>query len=389
MTSIDLNCGIRLLTRCQAVATFGGRLLVCVGLYLAFAANTAMAQAHSDVFFTYGETKIEIQEQEGRRVIPQVLPESGFFAQANSNPGFFSESDVGGGTGANDVVVYNVLDDLVFWSDGGFSDPSAETGIRIVNNPRTVEDTIIGAATGVQRASFSPLSNSIGQSSSSGEFHTHIDFQLEPRPDDPENMPLFGAYGLKLSLSSDSEIEESDPFFVVFRFGIDDELFEMALDDFDSLLEVAPGLLGDFDADSMLTAIDIDLLSAEVSSESNSVACDVNSDGLVDGLDRTTWIQELAGTQLGDADLNGSVDFADFLALSNSFGGDGGWAAGDFDGNGSVAFADFLALSDNFGTSASAEVSAVPEPSACWLFILGLAVMSRFRKRVALISIHV
>lgn len=52
----------------------------------------------------------------------------------------------------------------------------------------------------------------------------------------------------------------------------------------------------------------------------------------------------------GDANNDGSVDFADFLLLSNNFQQtDAVWADGDFDGNGVVEFADFLLLSANFG----------------------------------------
>ena len=59
----------------------------------------------------------------------------------------------------------------------------------------------------------------------------------------------------------------------------------------------------------------------------------------------------------GDADENGIVEFADFLALSSNFGKENAeWKDGDFDGNGIVEFADFLALSTNFGKTAAASV---------------------------------
>ena len=41
----------------------------------------------------------------------------------------------------------------------------------------------------------------------------------------------------------------------------------------------------------------------------------------------------------GDSDCNGTVEFADFLVLSDNFGTDeAGWHQGDFDGDGTVAF---------------------------------------------------
>ena len=351
---------------------------------LAFALGTCVAYSqtipHSDVSFTYGATQIEIDKQDGRLVIPQLMPDSGFFAQANVNPGFFSERDVGGGTGPNDIVVYNVLGDLTFWSDGEFSAPKPSTEIRIINNPRSVEDTVIGTGTGEQSGSFDPLSNSIGQSGSSGDFHAHVDFRLEPLADEPEDMPLPGAYGVKLSLSSDNEaVEKSEPFFVVFRFGIEEDQFVEALDDFNALLEVSPGLLGDFDADEILTAADIDLLSAEVTAGTNITLFDITDDQLVNELDRVKWVEDLAGTFFGDADLDGSVQFSDFLALSSSFGAPGGWAEGDFDGNGTVEFPDFLRLSRDFGKGESTATVSVPEPSAISIAIVLASLMGLCR----------
>ena len=66
-------------------------------------------------------------------------------------------------------------------------------------------------------------------------------------------------------------------------------------------------------------------------------------------------------TTPGDADENGIVDFADFLALSANFGvADAGWSQGDFDGSGSVDFADFLLLSRNFGSSVATVTPVTP-----------------------------
>lgn len=66
----------------------------------------------------------------------------------------------------------------------------------------------------------------------------------------------------------------------------------------------------------------------------------------------------------GDADGNGTVDFADFLVVSGAFGTSGDWPAGDFDGNMQIEFADFLILSNNFG---AVEVVSVPEPTRIML----------------------
>ena len=160
---------------------------------------------------------------------------------------------------------------------------------------------------------------------------------------------------------------------------MEDEQFEAALDAFDALLSASPGLLGDFDSDGSLTALDIDLLSAEVTSGTNTMSFDLTGDNVVDGQDRVLWVEDLAGTVFGDADFDGGVLFSDFLALSSNFGSTGGWAEGDFDGNGQIEFSDFLTLSANFGSSS--EISAaVPEPSGALLFGCAFAICFAARR---------
>ncbi len=88
-----------------------------------------------------------------------------------------------------------------------------------------------------------------------------------------------------------------------------------------------------------------------------------------------------SGILAGDADLNGSVEFADFLVLSTAFGGEGHFGQGDFDCDGQVAFADFLTLSTNFGQTA--EAAAVPEPSSALMFAFGFLGLLTARKRHA------
>lgn len=130
----------------------------------------------------------------------------------------------------------------------------------------------------------------------------------------------------------------------------------------------------DLDGDFACLASDIDLLSQSIRDESNNF--DLNADGQTDSLDRLKWL-EMRDAYLGDADLDGDVVFADFLALSENFGNEGGWAQGDFDGSGTVGFSDFLLLSEHFGTSTAAAVQYVPEPTgnalaACLILLLAL-----------------
>ena len=78
-----------------------------------------------------------------------------------------------------------------------------------------------------------------------------------------------------------------------------------------------------------------------------------NGDSVSDS-DQHTY--EIA-SHFADINRNGTVDFADFLILSDNFGEAGEHADGDIDGNGTVDFTDFLLLSNHFGETASAQAA--------------------------------
>jgi len=136
---------------------------------------------------------------------------------------------------------------------------------------------------------------------------------------------------------------------------------------------------GDFNRDGIIDVSDIDQLTGQIlSGEVIAIRYDVSGDGLVNTDDRVHWVGEIMDTALGDANLDGVVDFADFLAMSSEFNEESGWAGGDFDGDGVTEFSDFLILSQNYG---SGEFASVPEPSSLLLGILGFGGLSIARRR--------
>lgn len=117
---------------------------------------------------------------------------------------------------------------------------------------------------------------------------------------------------------------------------------------------------------------------------------DLNGDGVVNADDAPLVCDAddpiaLLSTNLGllgDFDLNGTVEFADFTLLAESFGLENvHYGNGDADCSGDVTFADFLVLAENFGRTASAVATAVPEPSAAVLLALGAMTLASLRRQ--------
>ena len=106
---------------------------------------------------------------------------------------------------------------------------------------------------------------------------------------------------------------------------------------------------GDVTKDGQLDAADIDFLLAAVARGSVESDLDLNADETVDAMDIDYLVETVFGTRAGDTNLDGRVDFDDFLRLSSNFGKVASWTGGNFDSKTLVDFDDFLIVASNFG----------------------------------------
>jgi autotransporter-associated beta strand protein len=108
----------------------------------------------------------------------------------------------------------------------------------------------------------------------------------------------------------------------------------------------------------------------------------------------------VAYTYYGDADLNGSVNIADFNTLAAHFASSGTWQTGDFNYDGVVNLLDLNAVATNFGATpvlstlpssiplgallsnnSPALGTLVPEPASLGMIALGATALLRRRRR--------
>ncbi len=295
-------------------------LLAGLATLLCLMSVPAYAQdPHSDVLFEYIDNKIvHYTEVSGtNNVAGSVFPVGGFFNRFASSPGYVSEDIVGLNINPGDIIYYNIHSDLLYWDGSAFTAPVSGTQITIDNNGIS-PNTVITTSSGEQLGDAGTVTNFIGTADGAGNFHVHVrSYFLD---DGSGGDPDFGIYGYLMSLGTDEAgVADSDPYYLVFNYGMLETEYENALIEFENLL--TPSVLtGDF-----------------------------NDDGQVDAADYTVWRDNLGG--------------GDESAIND---------AGD--GLNGVDSADYALWVTNFGISASsaASASAIPEPSSLLLVTASL-----------------
>ncbi len=188
----------------------------------------ALAQHSGDVEFGYANNQIQIVSGDQGRVFESAFDTSGLFEQNTDDPGFFSGAAEGLSVNPGDTIDYNILGPLGFHDGTGFATAPTGAAVLIEDNPGgtlAVSETTTGPITGP---------GVIAVADGGGAVHAHIDFTLDPETLDT---PEFGAYGLLMQLTTDaSGVADSDPFYIVFNFGLTEPVFENAVGDFASIV---------------------------------------------------------------------------------------------------------------------------------------------------------
>ncbi len=188
------------------------------------AVGQASFAQHSDIEFDYQNNKIDVKFGSEGQVFEGDFDTSGLFEQFTDDPGFASEADEGLGVNPGDFIDYNILGPLEYHDGSGFAAVPTGASIDIGDNPNgglSVTDATAGPVSGT---------GVVGQADGGGDVHTHIEFTLAPGSLDA---PEYGAYGILMELTTDaSGIGNSDPFYIVFNFGLDEETFEGAVEDY-------------------------------------------------------------------------------------------------------------------------------------------------------------
>lgn len=141
-------------------------------------------------------------------------------------------------------------------------------------------------------------------------------------------------------------------------------------------LRVFTPLEGDFNNDDARDAIDINLLTAEVTAGTNNPEFDTNGDGFVDETDRRVWVKDFAFTYFGDSNLDGEFNSTDFVAVfsagvyEDGIEGNATWESGDWNGDGDFDSSDFVTAFSDGGYEEGQRVPAVPEPALTPIAVL-------------------
>jgi hypothetical protein len=152
-----------------------------------------------------------------------------------------------------------------------------------------------------------------------------------------------------------------------------------------------PESVGDFNLDEQKDETDIELLGDAMSQtyELRFRQYDLNESGEVDAGDLTQLIESELNTWLGDANLDGLFDSADFVAVftaaeyEDDISDNSTWSTGDWNQDGEFDSGDFVAafISGGYEKGPRRNPNAVPEPASTIIGLAGLMAIAVGRRR--------
>ena len=254
---------------------------------------------HSDILFSYENDEIVIRDgvegfTDGFQIFEGTFPKSGFSRRFTENPGFLSESANEDMVSSGDQIQIELLESSTFGSfltqfDGetGMLGPTDATVTIDDNMGDNTLDLVIG---NLELTGDNP--QFIQTADSFDEVHSHINFTLSVEAE-AECTPAGDAYGILFRLvTSNSSVENSQPVWLVFNYGMSPADFEnIAIPAF-----VGTGfLLGDVNGDGVLNLLDVAPFVDLITAGGFLPEADINGDGTVNLLDVGPFVQLLTG----------------------------------------------------------------------------------------------
>ena len=137
-------------------------------------------------------------------------------------------------------------------------------------------------------------------------------------------------------------------------------------------------LPGDLDGNGVIQAADINSLTNAILAGDFDPRHDLNDDGQVNGDDRTFWVEEIANTFFGDANLDGEFNSGDLVfafaraEYEDEISENSTWEDGDWSGDREFDSSDFVVAFSHGGFEVGPRPIAVPESTSTRIAFLGL-----------------
>ncbi len=222
----------------RCVFSFG----FCVSLTLG-----SMAAAHTDVLITRDGDRIvtggyDFDASPGEEVVAPPVREFGYdFGEVPGQPHFAEDPGLVAPAGifpAGTSFSFSLLDDLKFWDGAGFGPVPGGESLLIEKGSLSV---MLGTGESLPKPGFT-----FGTASGALtglQLHEHLEITLLGSNGDFTPPAADGIYLLSMLLHGTGGLEDSEPFWLVYNHGVDEEDHDLAIDWVQQNLVPEPGAL--------------------------------------------------------------------------------------------------------------------------------------------------